>query len=257
MKLKHPLAVKLAGLVGAGAICAWMRTLDYKAAYYDPTADPVHPEYCGPKIFVLWHENILFPFYLRGRCDMAILVSQHHDADVLSEAGQRLGFSLVRGSTFRGGSGALRELARKARRLNLVITPDGPRGPRRTFSQGAIWLAMKLQLPLVAMGFGYDRPWRMNSWDRFALPRPFTLARAVVGPSLAIPPDLNRAGIEHHRLRVEKLLNWLTDEAEAWATAGTRMVGEVPVHREPSRAKWGQDEAVRPLPAHQPLSKAG
>jgi hypothetical protein len=109
------------------------------------------------------------------------------------------------------------------------MTPDGPRGPRRQLAQGPIYLASRLQLPLVVMGFGYDRPWRTNSWDRFAVPRPFSRARAIIGPPLMVPPDLNRVSLEQSRRRVEHLLNCLTNEAEAWAAAGTRKSGEVSI----------------------------
>jgi hypothetical protein len=81
------------------------------------------------------------------------------------------------------------------------------------------------------MGFGYDRPWRTNSWDRFAMPRMFSRARAVVGPPMMVPADLDRVGLETCRLRTERLLNCLTAEAEAWAEAGTRKAGEVPIRR--------------------------
>jgi hypothetical protein len=77
------------------------------------------------------------------------------------------------------------------------------------------------------MGFGYDRPWRMNSWDRFAVPRLFSRARAVIGPPIMLPPKLSRVELEQCRLRVERLTNDLSNEAEAWATAGTRKAGEV------------------------------
>jgi hypothetical protein len=96
-------------------------------------------------------------------------------------------------------------------------------------AQGPIYLASRLQLPLVVMGFGYDRPWRANSWDRFAMPRPFSRGRAIIGPSLMLPRDLNREGMEVCRVRVERLLNGLTSEAEAWAAAGTRKSGEVSI----------------------------
>ncbi len=76
------------------------------------------------------------------------------------------------------------------------------------------------------MGLGYDRPWRANSWDKFAVPRPYSRARAVIGPPLQLPLDLDRAGIEECRQRAERLLNSLTAEAEAWAVAGTRKMGE-------------------------------
>jgi hypothetical protein len=94
-------------------------------------------------------------------------------------------------------------------------------------------LASKLGLPIVAMGFGYDRPWRMGTWDHHAVPRPFSRARAVVSPAIHVPSDLDRTGLEHYRLQVQRLMNRLTLEAEAWAELGTRKVEEVPLRREP------------------------
>jgi hypothetical protein len=119
------------------------------------------------------------------------------------------------------------ELQERSRDQHLTITPDGPRGPRRQLAQGPIYLASRLQLPLVVMGFGYDRPWRANSWDRFAMPRPFSRGRAILGPPLMLPRDLDRDGIEACRVRAEQLLNDLTCEAEAWAAAGTKKAGEI------------------------------
>jgi lysophospholipid acyltransferase (LPLAT)-like uncharacterized protein len=155
-----------------------------------------------------------------------MLLSQHGDADVLARVAQNFGFDCVRGSTFKGAARALLELAERSKRQHLTITPDGPRGPRRQMAQGPIYLASRLQRPLVVMGFGYDRPWRANSWDRFAVPRPFSRARAIISPPMMLPPALDRAGLEHYRLRAERLLNALTVEAEAWAAAGSSKAGE-------------------------------
>ena len=232
MKNLNRFVIKIAGFSAATTVSAWMSTLDYKAAFYDPTVDPVDSRYRGQKIYIFWHENILFPLYARGHCNLAMLLSRHRDADILTEVANHLGFEFVRGSTFGGGSTALRELLRKSRQMNLTITPDGPRGPRRVLAQGPIYLSSKLGLPLVAMGFGYDRPWRLGSWDRFAIPKPYSHARAVVSPPMSIPPDLDRSGVEHYRLVVERMLNRLTCEAEAWATAGTAKIDEVKVRRQ-------------------------
>jgi hypothetical protein len=125
--------------------------------------------------------------------------------------------------------------------MHLAITPDGPRGPRRKLAQGPVYLSSKLGLPIVAMGFGFERPWRMPTWDRFALPRPGTRARGVVSPAIHLPRDLDRDGLEHYRLQVERMLNTLTEEAEAWATTGQRhaqQVAAAPAHppRSPFRA---------------------
>jgi lysophospholipid acyltransferase (LPLAT)-like uncharacterized protein len=225
-----------------------MSTLDYKAAFYDPSVDPVDARYRGQKIYVFWHEYILFPISLRGNNNLSMLLSRHRDADILAEVCQHLGFQYVRGSTFGGGGTALRELVRRSRHMNLTITPDGPRGPRRVLAQGPVYLASKLGLPLVVMGLGYDRPWRLGSWDRFAIPRPFTRGRAVIGPQMFIPPNLDRDGLEHYRLTVERLLNRLTEEAEAWAESGTPKVDEVPVRSQPAWHRLHPDEA-HDLPA--------
>ena len=66
MKIDNPLLHKLGGLLGSAAIRAWMGSLDYKAAYYDRTIDPIFPECRGNKIYVFWHEYILFPIFCGG-----------------------------------------------------------------------------------------------------------------------------------------------------------------------------------------------
>ena len=218
--------MKLGGLLAAKGIQAWMQTIDARAAYYDESVDPVRGIE-GPRIYIFWHEYILLPLALRGHCHLSMLLSQHNDADILARIAEHFGFDCVRGSTYRGGARALWELEERSRTHHLTITPDGPRGPRRQLAQGPIYLASRLQIPLVTMGFGYDRPWRMKSWDHFAVPRMFSRARAVVGPPVMIPANLDRAGLESCRLRTERLLNCLTAEAEAWAAAGTRKAGEV------------------------------
>jgi lysophospholipid acyltransferase (LPLAT)-like uncharacterized protein len=232
MKIKSTLLNKLGGLLGAAAIRNWMSTLDYKAAYYDRSIDPVFPECRGQKIYIFWHEYILFPLYLRGHCNLTMLLSRHRDAEILSRAAYHMGFDFVRGSTNRGGVAAMRKLLEKSRHMHLTITPDGPRGPRRKMAPGSIYLASKLGLPLVAMGYGYDRPWRVKSaWDQFAIPRPFSRARAITSRAIFIPANLDREGIEFFRQKIEQLLNFLTLEAETWAQSGTRRIGQMNVQR--------------------------
>jgi lysophospholipid acyltransferase (LPLAT)-like uncharacterized protein len=227
MKLDHPILNQLGGLLGSAAVRLWMSTLDYKVLYEYPAVDPVFPEHRGQKIYIFWHEYILFPLYLRGHCDMAMLLSRHRDAEILSYAAHHLGFEFVRGSTNRGGVAALRQLLAKSREVNLTITPDGPRGPRRQLAPGSVFLASKLGLPLVLMGFGYDRPRRVHSaWDQFAVPRLGSRARAVVSGEIFIPSDLGRNGLERHRQEIERRLNDLTEEAERWAASGIRKPGQ-------------------------------
>lgn len=111
-------------------------------------------------------------------------------------------------------------------------------------------------MPLVAMGFGYENPWRLPTWDRFAVPKPYSRACGVVSPAIQIPPNLDREGVEHYRLKVERLLNRMTCEAEAWAQAGTPKVGEMIPRRQ---AAWSMlHPGATELPAsHLSLAAAG
>ena len=239
MKVQSQLAIGSCSLVAAAVIHRWLGTVRSRVQYGDRLVDPVHQDFRGPKIYVFWHENILLPLYLRGHCNIAMLLSRHADANVLDRVARMMGFGVVRGSTFRGGSTALRELAHRARNESLTITPDGPRGPRRRLAVGCVFLASTLNIPIVAMGFGYDRPWRLGTWDKFAIPRPGSRSRAVVSRPIYIPPKLDRDGLEVHRVGVEQILNYLSNDAEKWAIAGGRRSGDCPAQPEVSRvAKW-------------------
>ncbi len=234
MKIFNPFVTKFAGLLGAGLVRRWLSTMEFKGVYYDPAVDPVNSAAPDRRIFVFWHEHILLLLYLRGHCNSSFLLSRHGDAEVLSRMAYYMGFGTVRGSTGRSGARALRELTNTRRAANLAITPDGPLGPRRQLAVGPIYVASKLGLPIVPVGLGCDRPWRMNTWDNFAIPRPGSRGRLVVGPAIHIPADLDRDSLESRRVGVEQLLNRLTLEAEAWAEHGGPKEGEISLRREPA-----------------------
>lgn len=228
---------RLGGLAVSTLVSRWMETLEYRAGYYDERLDPAHPEFQGPVIYVFWHEYIPFLFYIRSFCNIAMLVSAHRDAELLSQAARYQGFETVRGSTQRGGGTALRDLYRKGQYKNLAITPDGPRGPRRRLAPGAIFLSSKMQIPIVPIGLGYQACTRMSTWDRFAVPHLYTKARAIIGPALQMPATLDREGVEHYRRELEQMLNRLTELAERWAETGGRLEGETIGRRLRARRK--------------------
>ncbi|MEZ6074563.1 MAG: DUF374 domain-containing protein [Pirellulaceae bacterium] len=103
----------------------------------------------GPAIYVFWHETIPLPIYMRPNCRLSMLLSQHQDAEVLSHVAHFAGLQVVRGSSNRGGTSALRTMIERGKGMSLAITPDGPRGPRRVLAQGCIYLSSRLQIPIV------------------------------------------------------------------------------------------------------------
>jgi lysophospholipid acyltransferase (LPLAT)-like uncharacterized protein len=231
MKQRTPLWMRWSGLLAAAGIRSWMSTLDCRALFYDQSVDGIYPT-DRPRIYVFWHEYILVPLYLRGNCNLTMLLSKHRDADILYRLAYHMGLECVRGSTFGGATEALLELSRRGKTMHMAITPDGPRGPRRRLAQGAVFLASRLQMPIVPLGIGVDRPWRTPTWDKFAVPRPGSRARAIVGPEIYVPPDLDRPQIELRRQGVERLLNQLSDEAERWAVGGEQRAGSIPIVRQ-------------------------
>ncbi|XZE55378.1 lysophospholipid acyltransferase family protein [Planctomycetaceae bacterium SH139] len=228
----QPSLLGLGGLGLATFIRNWMRSLRFETALFDQRIDPIDPRFRGPVIYIFWHEYIPFMFYLRGHCQISMLVSRHRDAELLSQAASIMGFDLVRGSTRRGAIAALRTLIRKGQGMNLALTPDGPKGPRRQLAPGCLYLSAKLNIPLVPIGLGYDRPWRNGrAWDQFAIPRPWSRACAAVGQPIQIPTKLPKPEIERWRLQIEHLLNQLTAAAERSATSGGPLRGAKPGFR--------------------------
>ena len=243
MKLDHPLLYKFAALLGTTAVRAWMDTLDYRVLFYDPDVDPASPRCRGQKIYVFWHEYILFPFAMRGNCNLAMLLSRHRDAEVLSYAARHMGFDFVRGSTNRGGVAALRQLLDKSRKMHLAITPDGPRGPRRQLAPGPVYLASKLGIPLVAMGVGYRA----------------AVAGAELGPfrhPAAVQPGSvhSLAGIARPARVGPRWAGTLSPEGRATAQSSLRRGGTVGRVRQPQA---GPTDAASRLPAAPAACGAG
>lgn len=235
MKIRGPFVNQLGGLAVTALVYPWMSTLRYYGAAADWRLDPSRADFDGPAIFIFWHEYIPLLFYLRGHCHINMLLSRHQDAEWLGQAAKRMGFGTIRGSTNRGGAAALREIMRKSPWENLAITPDGPRGPRRELAVGCVYLASRLQMPIVPVGLGYDRPWRVKkAWDQFAIPRPFSRACGIVGEGYRVPESASREDLEQHRLEVQNRLNALTEEAEAWAASGGEKANSKRVKREGS-----------------------
>jgi lysophospholipid acyltransferase (LPLAT)-like uncharacterized protein len=231
MKLRNPRVIRIAAWLGSYALRGWMRTLRFEYRPLGPDFNPCRPRFDGHYVYAFWHEHILLPAYLYARPNIYILSSQHADGELMADLAGRLGFSAVRGSTTRGGAEAVRRLLRSGRECHLAFTPDGPRGPRRQVKPGAVYLASRIGVPIVPFGVGFDRPWRANSWDRFACPRPFSRAVVVTAEAIPVPADADKDDLERYRRRVEDELNRLTDLAERSAAGEPAQTPRIPLRR--------------------------
>lgn len=215
MKLRHPMLIRLAALLGAIVIRLWMSTMRVRIVSADGLKHPVDPA-TQRFIYAFWHESLLAPLVSRPK--IRVLISQHRDGELIAQCCGWLGVGTIRGSSSRGGSQALLEMIRNSgESTHLGITPDGPQGPRRQLQPGAVMVASQTGLPIVPVGVGYLKAWRANSWDRFAIPRPFSTLIGVIGQPIKIPADLDRHSLATWKQHVEDQLLSMTALAEDWA----------------------------------------
>ena len=140
-----------------------------------------------PIVFALWHGQMLPLLYHHRGEGVTVLISEHGDGELIARIAMRLGFRTVRGSTSRGAARALLGLVRELEDgHDLALTPDGPRGPEKTFAPGTLIVAQRSGAPIIPAVAVARAGWRLRSWDRFLIPRPFTRVTIAYGPSMRI-----------------------------------------------------------------------
>jgi lysophospholipid acyltransferase (LPLAT)-like uncharacterized protein len=166
----------------------------------------------GRPIQAFWHDRILLAtYYFRGR-GIVVMTSQSFDGEYIARFIQRLGYGAARGSSTRGGIGALVEMIRLVRAgCPAGFTVDGPRGPRHVAKTGALLLAKKTGQPVLPFTVNPEKFWTLNSWDRFRIPKPFTRATVRIAPPLYVPADADDAALEELRQQLQRTLEIISD----------------------------------------------
>lgn len=168
-------------------------------------------------IAALWHNRLLLSAHViwkftPERRGGAALISASRDGALIADVVERYGFRPVRGSTSRGGSSALLQLAEIiASGRDPLITPDGPRGPVYRLGGGIILLAQKTGAPVMPMNFEYSSCWRAKSWDKFMIPKPFSKVRVIYGPPHQVKVTQTDEEFEAERRRLEEVLMALVE----------------------------------------------
>jgi len=170
----------------------------------------------GPYILTLWHGRIFYLFYyLRNRPDYFLLISPSSDGDLLAKLARLMGYSVIRGSSFKRAVPAARSLIQVLREGHkIIIIADGSRGPRCLAQSGSVQLAGITKLPLFPMTFGAKRKIVLNTWDRFILPLPFTCCGINFGPPISVPSRSSKELVEEKRTELENKLKQLDSESD-------------------------------------------
>ena len=186
----------------------WARTLRFELEDRAGVVDASPNErYIG----ALWHNRLLLlPFILRRYLPQrrgAALISASRDGAILADLVERFGYDTVRGSSSRKGASAIRQLGEViVGGRDVVITPDGPRGPAYVLGQGIIYLAQQSGTQVVPIDMEYSSSWRVKSWDRFILPKPFSKVRVIFDRPHRVAATITETEFETERLRLQEAM---------------------------------------------------
>jgi len=177
-----------------------------------------------PLIYAVWHGRILMMPWVnawlrrrQGARRVAVLASRSRDGEFGARYVRRFGLDVVRGSSSRGGAGAAIAIVAVVRAgEDVVVVPDGPRGPRQQLQAGIVALASLTGAPVVPMAFAARPARRLATWDEFLVPLPFARCAVVFGEPIALSSDADRdrAGKE-----LEQALNDVTAAADRRVSA--------------------------------------
>lgn len=207
---------RLAGLLAGYAMKLWGLTLRYEI---NGKPGITAPEIASaPVIFALWHNRIFTmpPIWRRtGGKDRksVVLTSASKDGTTLATAMSMFGLGAIRGSSSRRAVAALIGMKKALREgSDVCVTPDGPKGPRYGVQPGVIKIAQATGAEIIPIHIRYGAAWRIKSWDRFVIPKPFSRVSIIFDTPHSIPPALDSESFEAARFALEKCLTDGSDD---------------------------------------------
>jgi lysophospholipid acyltransferase (LPLAT)-like uncharacterized protein len=166
-----------------------------------------------PFIICAWHHDIYFSSWLLKDFELTALISSSKDGEYINQILSGFGFRAVRGSSTRGGIGAMKQLVRCLKDGNAVaITPDGPQGPIHKIQEGIVALAKMTGVPIIPWRYEASSCWKLNSWDSHKIPKPTTKIRSVFGQPLYVPKSASSSEFGKYCQQLEMLMNDLIPE---------------------------------------------
>ena len=172
-------------------------------------------EQAGHVIFGIWHETAIMAAHHHRGSGFHAMTSYSFDGELAARFLAWMGIQSVRGSSSQGGAKGLRDIKKALGLISAVgLTMDGPRGPRRRAKPGLAILSACTGIPIIPHAFAAEGRWRLNTWDRFCVPKPFGRIICAYAPPIPAPARLSREEVEATRFAVETSLNELHAQLE-------------------------------------------
>jgi hypothetical protein len=175
-------------------------------------------------IYSFWHDRIFAGTYFFRNRGIVVITSQSKDGEYIARFIKRLGYGAIRGSSTRGGTKALVEMIRGMKQgLPMAFSLDGPKGPRYVAKSGAVLLAKKTGNPMMPFVVECKHFFKLNSWDRLQIPRPFTAARVIIEKPVYVAPDADDDELQNKLGELQLSLDELVTRGEQWRN-GTKKI---------------------------------
>jgi hypothetical protein len=158
------------------------------------------------RIYCFWHAHLLAIAFIFRNSGVTALVSKSNDGRIAAKVAQQWKHDIIYGSSSSGATASLRACIRHLQQGKyLGITPDGPRGPREHVKAGVAQMSLLSTAPVVIMSMLADRFWRLNSWDKCIIPKPFAKVTVIIGkPITFLPAEASVDPTETFRRQIEE-----------------------------------------------------
>ena len=213
MSFFNELRWKLVGVLGKLVLWLWAKSTRMKVIGEEDYRDlRVQGK---PVIFLVWHGRILIAPYFFRRRGIMCLISPSEDGEIVAQITSRWGYRNLRGS----GSHAIIKVWNEMKRElknggELIIVPDGPRGPNRKMKLGGLKLAQETGASLIPFTFSTSRKKFLRSWDSFLIFYPFSKVVAIYSPPFTIKPGFEDDELERECQKIERFMVQLDEKAD-------------------------------------------
>jgi len=211
-------------------VAAYMTLVKYTTRWEIERAEQVENIIKGGEgvIALVWHSRfmMLTAAWKKQYQLPYVLISRSREGNIVAHTSHRLGLKTIRGSTKKAAKGKMGAKAKGGAKASLdivtalenkgciVVTPDGPRGPRQRLGDGPLRLAKLTAAPLMPCTFAVKNRKKLNTWDQLVIPLPFGRGKIIWGTPVSVPANADDRDIENLRQRIESEMNIFLADAD-------------------------------------------
>lgn len=197
----------------AGFALHWLIRVIGSTVRFEVTGWEHHTD-AEPLVYCFWHNRIPIATYFWRNRGIIVMSSRSFDSEYIARFIQRFGYGAARGSSTRGARAALIQMIRAVKSgKSAAFTLDGPRGPIYEAKPGALLLAGKSGAAILPFSISLEHCWRLPSWDRIEIPKPFTRACVVIGERFYVADEIGGEPEAQHA-RLQKALEALREQSD-------------------------------------------